>query len=280
MRRNRAEIQVFSISFLDVLTCALGAVLILLVVVPMSPPSPEAKLKVIQKLKAIITSITTENESLEQKISALEEEQSKTIPQPAKKPVPSLFGLPLVADHAIFVIDVSGSMDWQVYNLYQTIESLLISCEVKKYRFIFFDSVVYPSGKYWRHGWLAGSDGNKIMTLREIKNNLKTYIFEEPLGTNSGAALYEALKYKNGDVIYFVTDGYPTEGETNVDRILSRVRYANTHRSTINSIMVGLPGATRNRYDKVVFDPAANPKELYDFLHTLAEENNGVYVGR
>ena len=34
MRRNRSEIQVFSLSFLDVLSCALGAVLIVLVVVP------------------------------------------------------------------------------------------------------------------------------------------------------------------------------------------------------------------------------------------------------
>ncbi len=141
MRRNRAEIQVFSISFLDVLSCALGAVLILLVVVPMSPPSPEAKLKVIQKLKAIITSITTENKSLEQQISALEEEQSKTIPQPTKKPVPSLFGLPLKADHAIFLVDVSPSMLWQIDNLYETVSSLLNSCEVKQYRFIYFDAI-------------------------------------------------------------------------------------------------------------------------------------------
>ena len=44
--------------------------------------------------------------------------------------------------------------------------------------------------------------------------------------------------------------------------------------------MVGLPGTTINQYGGVVFDPAANPKELYDFLHTLADENGGVYVGR
>jgi len=44
--------------------------------------------------------------------------------------------------------------------------------------------------------------------------------------------------------------------------------------------MVGLPGATIDRYGKVVFMPEANPKELYDFLHTLAEQNDGVYVGR
>jgi len=29
-----------------------------------------------------------------------------------------------------------------------------------------------------------------------------------------------------------------------------------------------------------VFEPSANPKQLYDFLHTLAEDNGGVYVGR
>ena len=294
MRRNRGEIQVFSISFLDVLSCALGAVLILLVVVPTSPPKPEVKLKVIQKLKAIIASITTENKSFEQQIAELKdqnerlEEQNnritsqkpKTIPQPAKKPTPSLFGLPLKADHAIFVVDVSGSMSWQVVNLYNTIESLLLSCDVERYRFIFFDSYVYSSGRYWRHDWLRGNEANKESTLREIKQNLADYILEKPMGTNSGDALYEALQFKQSDVIYFLTDGYPTVGETNVQKILSRIRYNNTQNSTINCIMVGLPGTNINRYGNVIFDKGANPKELYEFLHTLAEQNNGVYVGR
>ena len=98
MRRNRAEIQVFSISFLDVLSCALGAVLILLIVVPTSPPKPEVSQKIIQMLKAAVTSMTTENKSLEEQINEVKEEnkklrqeESKTIPQPAKQPTPSLF---------------------------------------------------------------------------------------------------------------------------------------------------------------------------------------------
>ena len=74
MRRNRAEIQVFSISFLDVISCALGAVLILLVVVPTSPPKPEIVQELIQRLKAVVASVTTENKSLEQQISELEKE--------------------------------------------------------------------------------------------------------------------------------------------------------------------------------------------------------------
>ena len=294
MRRNRGEIQVFSISFLDVLSCALGAVLILLVVVPTSPPKPEVKLKVIQKLKAIIASITTENKSFEQQIAELKEQNErleeqnkkipsqkpKPVPKPVKKPTPSLFGLPLKADHAIFVVDVSYSMVWQVKNLYQTIESLLLSCDVKKFRFIFFDSYVYTSGKYWRHNWLDGTSGNKEMALREIKNNLRDFIIEEPLGTNSGQALIDALQFKDGDVIYFLTDGHPSAGETHIQTILSRVRYTNVHNTIINSIMVGLPGVGINSYGNIVFDPKANPKELYEFLHILAEQNNGVYVGR
>ena len=285
MRRKSAEIQVFSISFLDVLSCALGAVLILLIVVPISPPKPEVKQNIVQKLKAVITSMNTEKSSLEKKIEQLEQEkarqeQNKTIPKPKAKPAPSLFGLPLKADNAIFVIDVSGSMAWQGLNLYRTIESLLMSCEVKKYRFIFFDSEVYQTGKYWSFGWLAGTDGNKDQTLKHINDNLRAFIFEEPLGTNSGDALYQALRHGEGDVIYFVTDGYPTVGETNVDNILSRVNYSNTHGAIINCIMVGLPGTSINYQGKVVFMPEANPKELYDFLHDLAEQNGGVYVGR
>ena len=48
MRIKKGEVQVFSISFLDVLSCALGAVIILLVVVPKSPPKPEAESNIIQ----------------------------------------------------------------------------------------------------------------------------------------------------------------------------------------------------------------------------------------
>ena len=45
MKINRGQIQVFSISFLDVLSGALGAVIILFVVVPKSPATPEAEQK-------------------------------------------------------------------------------------------------------------------------------------------------------------------------------------------------------------------------------------------
>lgn len=288
MRIKKGDIQVFSISFLDVLSCALGAVIILLVVAPTTPAIPETKVKVIQKLQAIIKSLKDESNSLENQINNLQKEnkelkkekKKRVVTKPKKTTTSSLFGLPLKADHAVFVIDVSGSMSWQMDNLYNTIVSLLNSCEVNKYRFIYFDSILYNSGRYWKHGWLEGTRANKNKSLRDTKLHLSELIFSEPAGTNSGDALYQAIKFRDSDVIYFITDGYPTVGETNVQNILSRVRRINNNNKIINSIMVGLPGTTINQYGGVVFEPSANPKELYDFLHTLADENGGVYVGR
>ena len=113
-----------------------------------------------------------------------------------------------------------------------------------------------------------------------VKKILPSLINSEPYATNSGDALYSALKYSDTDVIYFITDGFPTWGDTDVDFILNKVNRLNRNRTIINSVMVGLPGATTNRYGRVVFLPEARPKELYDFLHQLADQNGGAYVGR
>ena len=64
MRINRGQIQVFSISFLDVLSCALGAVIILFVVVPKSPATPEEEQNFLQRLQVINQSLKMENKSL------------------------------------------------------------------------------------------------------------------------------------------------------------------------------------------------------------------------
>ena len=54
----------------------------------------------------------------------------------------------------------------------------------------------------------------------------------------------------------------------------------NRNNAVINSVMVGLPGVTRDRYGRIIFAPEAKPKLLYDFLHKLADQNNGAYIGR
>ena len=272
MRLNRAQVQVFGLSFLDVLTCALGALIILFIIVPKYPPTPEKQQQVVQKLQAIVKSLKSENKKLSEELSKK--------PKPIPSLAPTLFGLPLKADNATFVIDVSGSMAWQIGNLYNTLKSLLLSCEVKKFRFIYFDEYIYSSDRYWRHGWLNGSIGNKQMALREADQFLTELIESDPGGTNSGDAIYEAIRSGEADCVYFITDGYPTAGETNVNRILMRTKRVNQGKAIINSVMVGLPGTTLTYGGRVVFDTKANPKLLYDFLHALAEENGGVYVGR
>jgi len=286
MRIRRGDIQVFSISFLDVLSCALGAVIILLVIAPMSPPTPEAKITVIQNLQTMIQSLKAKSSKLERQVKTLKTENqkikkdNKSVKKIKNQTTPSVFGLPLKAEDAVFVIDVSKSMDWQVDNLYNTLESLLRSCDVKRFRFIYYDQFIYDSERYWPYGWFPGTKKNKDLALNNSKQLLSSLINSEPYSTNSGDALYTALGYRDTDVIYFITDGFPTWGETNVEYILRKVRRLNSKNAIINSVMVGLPGATSNRYGKVVFLPEARPKELYDFLHKLAEQNGGAYVGR
>ena len=284
MKINRGQIQVFSISFLDVLSCALGAIIILFVVVPKGNPKPEVEQKILQRLKVMNQSLQKENKTLKQELKTKSAPKKaptpKAIPKPVSASKPTVFGLPLKAGYAVYVIDVSGSMDWQVNNLFNTIESLLLSSEVDKFRFMFFDSDVYTSGRYWKHGWLTGNATNKDLALRELPGTLNDLIFSTPAGTNSGEALYQALRISKTDAVYFITDGFPTVGETNTQRILERTKRVNRNKAVINSVMVGLPGVSRDRYGRVIFVPEAKPKELYDFLHNLAEQNNGAYIGR
>ena len=84
MRLNRAQVQVFGLSFLDVLTCALGALIILFIIVPKYPPTPEKKQQVVQKLQAIVKSLKSENKKLSEELS----KKPKPIPTPAP-PKPS-----------------------------------------------------------------------------------------------------------------------------------------------------------------------------------------------
>ena len=222
MRIKKGDIQVFSISFLDVLSCALGAVIILLVIAPTTPATPETKVKVVQKLQAIIKSLKDESNSLEKQINNLQKENKElkkekkktVVTKPKRTPAPSLFGLPLKADHAIFLVDVSPSMLWQIDNLYETVSSLLNSCEVKQYRFIYFDAIVYNSGRYWRHGWLKGTPENKKNSLRDTKSQL--------IGS-----LYLSL-----------------EGTTNVMNRLARMEMYGDNYITVEEIVSGLEKVT------------------------------------
>ncbi len=273
MIKKTVQVEIFGIAFLDVLTCTLGALIILFTIIPKYPPTKEQELNVIQKLQSIIFSLKKENNNLSNELN-------KNTQTKVETKTPTLFGVPLNADKATFVIDVSGSMQWQEINLYNTLESLLLSSDINFFKFIYFDEIVYSSKKYWKYGWFEGTESNKKNALRESKKILSELIYYEPATTNSGEALYQALKNGDSDCIYFLTDGYPTSGETNIDRILLRIKKANRKDAKINPVMIGLPGTTLDQYGNVVFDPNAKPKELYEFLHTLANENNGVYIGR
>ena len=71
MNIKRGGIQVFSLSFLDVLSCALGAIIILFIVVPKAPPSPEVEQRIVQRLKIFNQSLQNENKTLKQELKKI-----------------------------------------------------------------------------------------------------------------------------------------------------------------------------------------------------------------
>jgi hypothetical protein len=271
MRRERKNIEVFSLSMLDVICGALGAFAILVVILINAKERSDDGKKVSAEL-------------LEFALKDIERLEKKTVAMKRKsdEAKPTLFGLPLKAKDAVFLVDVSGSMVWQQNNLKSVVEDLVRAVDMKHFRVLYFSSDVHSDTSDWPHEWLEGTDSNKALAVAEIHTKIDDFL-TTPGGTNTHAALHEALAWNRGDVFFLITDGYPTQGVTDTHRILNTVGSANSSRTPnaiINSIMVGLPGSTMTHSGEVVFDPNAKPKELYDFLHELAMQNNGGYIGR
>ncbi len=221
MKIRRAEdIQVFNLSMLDVITSALGAVVILFVLVA-----------------------TT-----------------------ASKGDPMLFGIPLETEDALFLVDVSQSMEGQEERLVDTAMSLVTNLELDRFRFAFFDSEVYSDAPHWPHGWLEGTRANKEMTADRLRYRIDRLVDEPPGMTDTHEALMWALAEPEVEVIFLITDGAPSAGVQRPQQILDDVAAANVRDVQIDVVMVGLP--------------ENNVNELYDFLHDLAQQNGGDYVGR
>lgn len=89
-------------------------------------------------------------------------------------------------------------------------------------------------------------------------------------GTNTYEALRTALAMSRAEMVYLITDGQPTAGpKTAPADIIAQVGIWNSGKKTqIFSVMVGVP------------PKEAETRELYSFLKKLALNNRGKYIGR
>jgi von Willebrand factor type A domain len=281
--RRRRSIELFSLSFLDLITGALGALIILFVSLP--KPSkvlgPETKIKPIMNPNET-TELMLENKLLKNQVlhlSKLLDEQknnlktkefiSQTIaPQEASQNEWDL-GFKFKGKNIIFVVDTSYSMkeENRMLQVQAGLKFFLSSLE-KGYN---VEIVQFPFGERapFKSFWGRLQDFNSIN-----RSDAYDFIYRmNPSGATPtrDALLFVLKNYDNLSDIVLLTDGFPTFHNSNkrddIDDILRVIRLNNAHKVQINTIGVGR-------------DVLSDQTSLqYKFLTNLASDNNGFFVG-
>jgi hypothetical protein len=287
MRRKRT-IELFSISFLDVISGALGAVIILYVAVPKAPKTPvvenkpiveEAKTEipdlspVVEKLTAQNDALKLQSQEMSQQLSDLrsafdELKDLKKIPQDSK---PGQFdvGFRFKGKKIIFIVDTSRSMfDEDRMGQVKAGLKMLLTGMPPSYS---VEIVAFPRGDrapihpFW--GTL------KPLTLLH-KSQIFDFLFSlSPDGATPTRDVldYVLQKYSGVSDIVLLTDGEPSLHNSmikdDIYDLLSFVMRMNKEKVQISTIGVG---------GDVLKDQTSAP---YQFLKLLAEQNQGFFVG-
>ena len=300
---KRRETNVFSIAFLDLLSGALGAVIILFVAVPKSkvedPTKKELKEKegfarqmTIEAKKDMMsdyTAILNVKEELEKKVSELEgknreltnennrlQAKSKQVTEDKKEArdrktasIPVDVGFKFKGKRIVFVIDVSGSMfmEDKIGQVKAGLKMLITSMGED----FSIDVVHFPDGMAREYRYLWGRP--KQMTKR---NKQVVYRFLHDLrpwgATPTRATMQFALRnYKDATDIVLLSDGAPTRSNSkqtdDIYSVISDIKSRNSRSVQINTIGVGSDFLMNTH----------NPK--YIFLKRVSEQNKGFFVG-
>lgn len=171
------------------------------------------------------------------------------------KPRPRFFGAEIAKKRVFFVIDVSGSMaeaasDGTKLDVVKKEMKKAIEAMDKTYKFNML---------FYNHGFRMWKQELQRAT-KQIKEEAKAEIDRQmPMGmTNIWASLKKAMEDGDTKLIILLSDGLPTAGITDTNKILEDVRKWNKYRK-IQINTVGMQGAD------------------FDFLRKLAEQNGGVF---
>ncbi len=273
--RKRRQIELFSLSFLDLISGALGAVIILYVAMPKNQKVPvkvtepvkiDKSVQVIANLESQLKDALRMNAELEAKIK---EETAKTPPVPQGNGVDMDIGFKFKGKKIVFLIDTSYSMI-QEERMGQVKAGLkmLLTALPNTYQ---VEIVQFPYGERapFKALWNElrdTSSGNKYEAFEFI------YAMKPFGGTPTREALAHVLaEYKDISDIVLLTDGAPSLHNSNkkddIHDILRAVRTANVHKVQINSIGVG---------ENFIKDKSS---DQYQFLSLLSNYTNGFFVG-
>lgn len=165
----------------------------------------------------------------------------------ARTSTPSFFGIRIISERVIFVLDVSGSMAWELGGENSSYgDPVRIDVAKKELMKVLenlnedalFNMIVFSSDV---NGWL--DDGIAGSTKRTRDEAIE---YVERLGagggTNIHGAFQAAFEDPDVDTIVFLSDGEPTVGDvTDPERIRADVKTWNENRDiTIHTIAVGM----------------------------------------
>lgn len=299
---KRREINVFNISFLDLLSGALGAVIILYVAVPKGkllepPPAPPSidKTEELKAAKDIIAKLEAEVEQLKpraDKMSVLASENDKLkaalqkVTEQAKKIQAKSStakvageggfenGFDFKGKNLIFAIDVSGSMSHE--NRIDEVRAglkMFITSLSSEYK---IDILFFPDAKKnpFRSLW-----GKLTQVNPKTKREAIRFLNElSPYGsTPTRVTMKHILKnYLDSSDIVLLSDGAPTQfagdksftrpREEKIWEVIRDINYHNQGRVKISTIGVGKDFAEeQNQSNKVIF------------LKQLAKQNEGFF---
>ena len=286
MRRSKKQLQIFSLSFLDVICCGLGAVLIVLLLYSVRLREREKRASELEKQNAtliaasknhskILSTLSNKLRAAQNQISNLKKnsvsisavnklKQQLKIAQDTK----TILGVSISKKKIVFLIDASGSMknepgDARLSDVKGAFKAMIASLD-SSYS---IDMAWYTSNNgqlIFRPIW------NHLVKLNSHrKREAMNFVTEiEPLeGTPTmGAINYIFQNYPDVEAIVLLSDGAPTDYATKTDYYWEKsaegIRRCNIRNIPIYCIGVGK-------------DMANSYSEARRFLEQVAKESGG-----
>ena len=278
MRARNREFNILNMSFLDVICGAMGAFLIIMVILmPYYKKEAQDFLQSIGNLKQELAETTQRLEETELELAEVRRELNQKI-------IASLFGLAIREKKIVVLMDLSGSLRADpmtsggthcigcietllraikgiAYKLDETFEIGLIGFHAPLSKVN--SSVVEPRLLYWpAEGKIKSMDNQgKSSFIAEAKTLLENV----KGGTPTQMALLRALDYPT-DGIILLTDGAPTIPDQPWQTVVKVVTQKNNRLKKPMAIHTVAVGNYKEKADFV------------DFLGGLSRKNNGEYI--
>lgn len=262
MRRARGEIQVFSVSFVDLLSCALGGILVLWL---LSMRDSQ------QQVTALARQVASMEGQIQRASAALREAQASLAAERAqaaahqkaierlKAAQAALIGIQGTLEGAVFVFDTSASMESTGrFAEYKTLlQGWLTHLPFRRFNVVRFSDTV----EVWRPGQLADATP---ASRQEACQFVEKFVSRG--GTSTLAALRAAWDLPGVDTITLMSDGRPEPGgAAEMAAIHAWLAQVNQpRRVVINCVAMG----------------DYFGKDYAEFLQRLARDHGGMFLGR